>query len=224
MRERTMKPNLPSRVLVGSVVVALTALACSSSSSGGGTGVPDGAGPPPDAFIAAEVGGGGGTCNLPGPNTTWLPVGIATMDKPTTVTSGGSTGSGTATIACTVHPSGNGFDIDLSVTVAGTPGGNVTIGSPAGEGAVTMSGGTGITASFTSGTMGPYSSSACTLTFTYMGQPVPVSPAVATGRIWGHIDCPDATVAGQTTTGPDGGPAEVGCPASADFLFEQCNE
>ncbi len=152
------------------------------------------------------------------------PLGTATSDKPTTVSSGGSTGSGTANITCTVHPSGNGFDIDLSVTVAGTPGGNVTISSPAGAGAVTMSGGTGITASFTSGTMGPYSSNACTLTFTYEGQPVPVSPAVAAGRIWGHIDCPDAAIAGQMTTGPDGGVREVSCPASADFLFEQCNE
>ncbi len=224
MRGRTMKPNLPSRVLVGSVVVAHTPHACASSSSRGGTGLPDGGAPPADAFIAAEVGGGGGTCNLPSPDVTWLPVGTATADKPTTVTSGGSTGTGTAKITCSVHPNGNGFDIDLSVTVAGTPGGNVTISSPAGAGAVTTSGGAGITASFTSGTMGPYSSSNCTLTFTYEGQPVPVSPAVAAGRIWGHIDCPDAVVAGQMTTGPDGGPTTVSCPASADFLFEQCSE
>jgi hypothetical protein len=155
--------------------------------------------------------------------TTWLPVGTDTPGKPTTVVDQGSTGSGTATIDCTVHPSGSGFDISLSISVAGNPGGSVTITSPQGAGAVTTSGGTGITASFYNAVdEGPYSETNCTLSFTYMGQPVPVSPAVATGRIWGHIECPDAEDTGQETTGPDGGIAHPTCAASADFLFEQC--
>jgi hypothetical protein len=53
---------------------------------------------------------------------------------------------------------------------------------------------------------------------------VPVSPPIAAGRIWGHITCPHAVEQGQTTTGADGGPASISCPASADFLFEQCNQ
>ncbi len=189
-------------------------MACSSTNN-----------PPPDAFIAAEVGGGGGACSdLPSPDTTWLPVGTSTADKPTTVADQGSTGNGTATVTCTVHPQGNGFDIELSVDVAGNPGGNISITSPQGEGAVTTSGGTGITASFYSNNRGPYSESNCKITYTYQGQAVPVSPPIAAGRIWGHIDCPQAVEQGQTTTGPDGGPATIACPASADFLFEQCNQ
>jgi hypothetical protein len=65
----------------------------------------------------------------------------------------------------------------------------VTITSPAGAGAVTTSGGTGITASlYSSVDQGPYAETNCTVSYTYQGQPVPVSPAVAAGRIWGHID------------------------------------
>jgi len=219
-----MKTVIAGRTVVASIAVAMGVFACSSSSSGGGSGGGVDGGIPSDAFVAAQVGGSGDACNLTSPVMGWLPVGMATANKPTTVTNGGSTGSGTATISCTVHPSGNGFDISLSVTVAGTPGGNVTITSRAGAGAVTMAGGTGISASFYSDDRGPYASDDCTLTFTYEGQPVPVSPAVAAGRIWGHIDCPDATENGMTTTGPDGGPTPVSCPASADFLFEACNQ
>lgn len=190
------------------------AVACNSSNN-----------PPPDAFLAAEVGGGGGACStLPSPDTDWLPVGTSTADKPTTVTDQGSTGSGTASVTCTVHPQGNGFDIALSIAVNGNPGGNVTISSPSGEGAVTTSGGKGITASFYSNNRGPYASNNCTITYTYQGQPVPVSPPIAAGRIWGHIDCPQAVDATMTTTGVDGGAENVACPASADFLFEQCNQ
>jgi hypothetical protein len=189
------------------------AAACSSTNN-----------PPPDAYMAAEV-GGGPDCPFPSPVTTWLPVGTDTADKPTTVTDQGSTASGTASIDCTVHPSGGGFDISLSVSVAGSPGGNVTITSPSGAGAVTTSGGTGITASFyNSVDQGPYSETNCTISYTYLGAPVPISPPIAAGRIWGHINCPDATSSGMTTTGPDGGATVRQCPASADFLFEQCNQ
>ena len=200
----------------------------SSSSSSGGSGSCSGGhggtAPPADAFIAAVV-GGGPDCPFPSPVTNWLSVGTTTAAKPTTVVDQGSTGSGTACIDCTVHPEGAGFDIALSLSVAGDPGGSVTITSPQGAGAVSTSGGAGITASFYDSTdPGPFSSSSCTITFTYMGQPVPVSPAVAAGRIWGHIDCPDATESGQTAIGPDGGATARACAASADFLFEQCLE
>lgn len=232
MRTETMKPNVLRHVVVASAVVTLVALSCSCSSSNNGGGaegsdggpLSDGSAIPPDAFVAVQVGGGGGACNLPSPDTSFFDVGTATADRPTTVVSGGSNGSGTVSITCKVHPSGSGFDIALSVSVAGSPGGNVTITSPAGAGAVTTSGGTGITTSFYASNMGPYSSNDCTLTFSYQGQPVPVAPAIAKGRIWGHIDCPDAAESGQTTTGPDGGQTAVACPASADFLFEQCEE
>ncbi len=199
---------------VGLLAACGTAAACSSNST-----------PPADAYMAAEVGGGPDCSTFPSPVTTWLPVGTDTADKPTTVADQGSTGSGTATIDCMVHPSGSGFDIALSIVVAGNPGGHVTITSQSGQGTVTTSGGTGITASFyNSVDLGPYSETDCTISYTYLGQPVPISPPIAAGRIWGHLNCPHATESGQTTTGPDGGPTTIACAASADFLFEQCNQ
>jgi hypothetical protein len=59
-----------------------------------------------------------------------------------------------------------------------------------------------------------------------MGQPVPsaVGSPVAAGRIWGHIDCPDAQDSSQHVTGPDGGQEAATCTASADFLFEGCHQ
>jgi hypothetical protein len=121
-----------------------------------------------------------------------------------------------------VRPSGSGFDIVLYAVLSGTSGGTVAITSPPSEGAVTTSGGVGISASFLETDMGTFTSTDCTITFTYMGEPVPVSPPVAAGRIWGHLECPDALEANHLGTGPDGGATVVTCPVSADFLFEQC--
>lgn len=194
---------------VGLLAACGAAAACSSTSN-----------PPADAYMAAEVGGGGTGCPFPSPVTTWLPVGTDTAGKPTTVTDQGSTGSGTATIDCTVHPSGSGFDISLSISIAGSPGGNVTITSPQGAGAVTTSGGKEISATFyNSVDLGPYSETDCTISYTYLGSAVPISPPIAAGRIWGHIDCPKAVDQSQNN-----GMGAVTCPASADFLFEQCNQ
>jgi hypothetical protein len=191
------------------------------SGDGGATNVQ-----PPSAFIATTVGatGGGTPCDLGSVDTTFLSVGTAATGKPTTVTDQGTAADGAVTVDCTVTADGSGFDVILDVSIAGPNGGSVNIASPAGQGAVTTAGGTGISASFTGdGGHGPYTSGDCTIRFTYQGQPVPVTPPIAPGRIWGHIDCPDATAVGQGSVEPDGGSAPITCPASADFLFENCN-
>ena len=185
------------------------AVACSSNST-----------PPADAFVQASVGTGpmsnSSMCPLGGVAAAWLNVGTAVADKPTTVQDGGNNGTGNVAVACKVTPSGNGFDIDISVAQDGSTGASMTITSPAGMGAVTTSGGTGITATFTSTVDGgPYSSNACVITYEYMMTTVPVDPPVAGGRIWGHIECPAALLSGQ--------PGKQ-CDARADFLFEQCNQ
>ena len=189
------------------------------ASSGGSSGGSSSGGA--DAFVQAAVGSGpqssAAMCPL-GPGTAaWLNVGSATAGKPTTVQDGGNNGTGNVAVTCKVTPSGNGFDIDLSIDQNGAQGASITISSPAGQGAVTTSGATtGITATFTSvDNGGPYSSNNCTLTFAYQGQPVPVSPPVAAGRIWGHVSCPVAQLGGQ--------PGKQ-CDAEADFLFEQCQQ
>ena len=175
--------------------------------------------PPADAFVSAAVGTGpmsnGTMCNLAGVGS-WLSVGTEVAGKPTTVQDGGNNGNGNVSVACKVTPSGNGFDIDLSVDQQGTQGASMTVSSSSGQGTVTTSGATGISATFTSySNGGPYTSSNCTISYVYMMGAVPVDPPVAAGRIWGHLDCPAAMLSGQ--------PGKQ-CDARADFLFEQCNQ
>ncbi len=173
--------------------------------------------PVPDTFVNAFVtqSASGGTCNV-GSDTTILAVGAATGTAPTTVKNGGSeNGSGTVTVTCSVVASGSGFDIKLDAEQLGGGGGNLTISSPSGKGAVTESGGT-VQASFTNVTTagGSYSESDCTLTYTYGGSPVPTQPFVAPGRIWGHVSCPMAAQNGTSSV----------CDAEADFFFENCSQ
>ena len=199
-----------------------------TSSSSGGSGSGSGSGgmqdgtslPPADAFIQASVGTGSQSsaamCPLAGVAASWLDIGQPTAGKPTTVQDGGGNGTGNVSVSCTVYPSGSGFDIYLKAAQLGAQGASITISSVVGQGAVTTSGGTGISATFTSySNGGPYQSSNCTITFIYQGQAVPVSPPVAAGRIWGHVSCPAAGLSGQ--------PGKQ-CDAEADFLFEQCGQ
>jgi hypothetical protein len=179
----------------------------------------------PDAFIQASVGPGGGNsvtvCQL-GTVEPFLSIGTATGDSPTRVTDGNQQAGSTVHISCTVATSGSGFDINLNATQEGLQGGSLTITSPGGQGAVTTSGGTGITAVFQSGQNGTFRSTSCTVSFQYQGLTVPDDPPVAAGRIWGHISCPDSEVSGQTVPAPDGGTENRTCDGEADILFEQC--
>lgn len=195
-------------------VASVAASACSSNST-----------PVAAAFVAATVGVGpesnSTVCNL-GTVQPWLDVGTAVGGNgtPDTQNDGSSESGGKVSVTCTVSTSGNGFDIDLVVSQGGLNGGSVTITSPPGMGAVTQAGGTGITGVFESETQGKYRETDCTISFTYMGEPVNQTP-IAAGRIWGHLSCPTAQVSGQTVQ-IDGGSQDVQCDAEADFLFEQC--
>jgi hypothetical protein len=194
--------------------------ACTACNGPCGTTSGDGGAPatPPDAFVAAQL-GGGPECNLATPDTGWLVIGTATSSKPTTVTDQGSTGAGEVSVVCSVIPSGSDFAISLAAQVIGSGNASLTI-----TGMVMADGATGVSATFFDSAHGAaYDAADCTLSTTYMGQPVPISPAIAAGRIWGHIDCPDAIQTGQPT-GPDGGPTTIACAASADFLFENCSQ
>jgi hypothetical protein len=178
----------------------------------------------PDAFVAAIVGPGsnGPACNL-GTFQQWLDLGTNTPDKPTTQQDGSNQAGSSVSVSCTVATSGNGFDIDLNATQEGLSGGSLTISSPSGTGAVTQSGGSGITGVFQSGQYGTYRETDCTISFSYNSGMVPDQPPIAGGRIWAHISCPTATQSGKTTNAPDGGTESVTCDAEADFLFEQCS-
>jgi hypothetical protein len=181
----------------------------------------------PEAFIAATVGPGqnGSACNLQSA-APWLKVGTPVGTPPMTEKNGTQLpgGAGTVQVTCTVATSGDGFDIALDATVGGESGGSLVISSPAGRGAVTQSGGTGITGAFGSPS-GNYSEDDCTLTFTYENGKVPDQPPLAAGRIWGHISCPHAQQDGMMVKNPaDGGSETLQCDGEADFLFQECTQ
>lgn len=187
--------------------------------------------PPPDTFVNAALGGGSSCSSYPSPKI-WLQIGTATSGHPNTVQDGGNDRNANVSVSCTVHPQGSGFDIQLSAIEDGPNGGSLTITSPQGEGKVTTMPSSGISASFVgqggivySENVGANDSTGCTITYEYdpggsVGgvagdQPVPVSPPVAAGRIWGHIKCPNALAQGQPG---------VSCVAEGDFIFEQCQQ
>lgn len=192
-----------------------TSIACSSNTPA-----------PADAFVNALVGEGsnGAVCNLKA-QTAFVGIGTPVAGKPVTVNDGDSqSGSSTVHVSCSVTTAGNGFDVSLNATLEGLQGGSLTITSPPGQGAISDSGGSGITGVFQSASAGVYRESDCTISFMYNGTDVPDAPPIAAGRIWGHISCPTAKLNGETTTGADGGAADVTCDAEADFLFEQCGQ
>jgi hypothetical protein len=158
--------------------------------------------------VSAQV-AAGGTCPLKG---TFFALGTSVAGKPTTVSDGDANGNAPAHVSCSVAAAGSGFDVTLNASTDGPSGASFSIQSTAGQGAVTPSGGS-VLVTFKSAVWGPYLQNDCTMTFTYEGAPVPATPPVAPGRIWGHVSCPAAV-------GADG----TGCDAEADLLFEQCAE
>jgi hypothetical protein len=209
----------------GALAALLTACALSGACSNNSS-------TPPSVYIIATLGVGSSSpaplCNFAS-SQPWVSVGTNTNSSatpPSTVQDGNNAASGgKVSVNCTVAPSGNGFDVRLSVTEAGLSGGTVTITSPSGQGAVTASAGaSGLTGVFSSSTYGTYTSNDCTIAFTYNGESITGQPPIAAGRIWGHLSCPVAINSNHTTTGLDGGTANEQCDAEGDFLFEECGQ
>jgi hypothetical protein len=174
------------------------------------------------AYVLASLtqsAAGGGTCNF-GSSMSILKIGTQDPTMPLTDTNpqrvnDGSSQGGSISLDCTVQPSGGEFNIAISATVRNQlngGGGSMTI-----TGQVDPStGGTGLHGTFANGGV-QYDDTNCTLTFTDMGQAITLAnnaPKVAAGRIWGHIDCPQATASGSGQN--------FTCDASADFVFENC--
>lgn len=179
--------------------------------------------PIPNAFVLATVGPGNANSSVCGYGSeqTFVPVGSQTSGEPSTVSSGDvQPGTGTVTLVCKVDSSGgNNFRIELSAEVEGATGGSMVI-----TGTVNQNGGSSIYASFQSSTMGQFTDSDCTITFTYNGQPIPIAGSpIASGRIWGHVSCPGAMQQGMTEIGEDGGATVRTCDGEADFLFQNCD-
>jgi hypothetical protein len=162
-----------------------------------------------DGFVQATV------CSQP-----WLLAGAAVQEVPVTVRDGDSTGTDVFSVTCTVHAVGGGFDVSLSLSDQGPQGGTVSITSPSGAGDVSGSGGSSISATFTSAHGVIAHGRNCTITPTYQGVPVSQSPSVFAGRIWGHVSCPAAVVTMEAGA-PDAAGSQ--CDAEADFLFDNCS-
>jgi hypothetical protein len=163
-----------------------------------------------DAFVQATV------CSQP-----WLLAGAAANELPVTVHDGDSSGSDVYSVTCTVHAVGAGFDVLLSLSDQGPQGGTVSITSPSGAGDVSASGGSSISATFTSAHGLIARGRNCTITPTYQGMPVSQNPSVFAGKIWGHVSCP-AAVLTMEAGAPDAAGSQ--CDAEADFLFENCSQ
>jgi hypothetical protein len=172
---------------------------------------------PEDAYVNATVGAGANPI-LCGASSTasFFSVGQTNSSNfPQTVPSG----QNSVTVECTVSQNGDGFNIALNARLPGSSGGSFTL-----TGHVNASGGTGLTGFFSSVT-DSYRATDCTVTYTYNRLPVAKDQTVASGQIFGHVDCPTAVTQGTTEIPlPDGGSAQETCDASADFLFQNCAE
>jgi hypothetical protein len=128
-------------------------------------------------------------------------------------------GVGQAHVTCTVTPSTGGtFKVQLSATSTAPTGGQMTIVGQVDP----QTGGQMVAATFVGTTngnpTGNYSSTACTVTYSYMNGVVPLAEApVAAGRIWAHISCPAAQNPDLMNMG-----MPVTCDTEGDFVFENC--
>jgi hypothetical protein len=179
------------------------------------------------AYVAAAVTAGNNSVSLCGFSADQTVVSVGNTVQfpksgqlPVQPTSDGdfSPGSGTAHIQCSVSGGGSSFQVTLSAAVDGQ-------GSFSLYGKVDGNGnGTGIIANFTAANNGAFRASDCTVSPSFMNGPVPVNGSPVTGgRIFAHVDCPDAMNMQQSGVADDGGIAFKTCDAHADFLFQNCD-
>jgi hypothetical protein len=159
-------------------------------------------------------------------------IGTAAAGHPNTVQDGGQYANNDVAISCTVHADGDGFDLALFANERGPQYDGLWFTSQRGLPVTTMPT-SHVAAYFTSSTRGvAFSAGAnendvvgCTITYEYdpggsLGglagdTPVPASPPIAAGRIWGHIKCPNAF---------DTAMPSVVCDIEGDFMFENCRQ
>jgi hypothetical protein len=183
------------------------------------------------AYVAATLGPASGSNLCPlGPNTPVVSVGTTNIGAP--VTSGPietpmtiPDGESSLSVDCTVAPSGDGFQLQLSAAIPGSSGGNLII-----QGHVDGDTGGTVSAQFVSQSASvAFNSADCMLTYMYGSQMIPAGQRIAAGQIFAHISCPDAmseggSISGQQVTTEDGGSATATCDGEADFIFTNCAE
>lgn len=120
---------------------------------------------------------------------------------------GDSEGQGTVSVSCSVKASGSEFDVFARVNLTGPSGGLFQVDGkfkPTGtqENIHAIFSNRATSNTYETGDQG------CTVTYdsTFQG--------VASGRVWGRIDCPVVSTSGD----------EFSCSASAVFRFENCDQ
>ena len=193
-----------------SVAFVASVLACSSDTQA-----------TPRLIFDSTVTPGSHTSTQCGQTGTWLTIGsfgnpalgrVNTQDPnsdlvspPVPVDDGSDFDQGTVSETCTVKTSGDNFEIAVHGELTGATGGAVTItgiipNGTTSDATVTMN----VTRKGQT-----FSSQKCIVSFD-----ATLGHAVAAGRVWANIDCPDAT---QAT-------AQQTCDAKAQFRFENCGQ
>jgi hypothetical protein len=113
---------------------------------------------------------------------------------------------GQVTVTCSVTPTGDGFNVRATAALSGATGGTFLI-----EGLFREQGEqTGIRTTISkAGRSGAYRSDECIVRYTTEFQ------GVAAGRVWGELDCPQATPTSASTE-------DITCQVKAQFRFENC--
>ena len=197
-----------SRFVVPTILACAVVSACSSTPA------------TPRAYVSETLmsGATSGTCNISGGSAV-LTIGTSMINQAVERVASGTVEGGSVDIHCTVAAASGGFRIALNASLNSML--QATGGSLQATGTVDATqGGSNIDVTVNNAGTGIYQESDCTITYMFdlTTGLSPALPAAAPGRIWGHLDCPNAVDANASS---GGGP--VACHVQADFVFENCD-
>ena len=121
------------------------------------------------------------------------------------VDDGGDDQQGKASVSCSVIESGDGFDVALHAELTGATGGAMTITGRILRAVESK----GVSAALTRKGETYSGAGNCTVTFN-----TTVGHAIAAGRVWAKLECPDAELPSQQRV----------CATNAEFRFENCSQ
>jgi len=125
------------------------------------------------------------------------------VDPVKPVEDGGDDQQGKASVSCSVVESGDGFDVALHAELSGATGGAMTITGRLLRAVESK----GVSAALTRKGETYNGAGNCTVTFN-----TAIGHAIAAGRVWAQLDCPDAEAPSQQRI----------CATTAEFRFENC--
>jgi hypothetical protein len=183
----------------------------------------------PDTYINATLGPMAGNAQLCSMQTVGEAVTIGTLRgaglRPFVVSDNSTDRGGTVNTMCQVSGGSGGFDINVTATTTaaatstGLGGGMVNVvGHVDGTGM-----GTNIQMVISSNQV-TWTGTSCTVTAMFDRAPVPQTPSVVAGRIWGHVSCPSMGPDNGVRVNVNGMQVMQQCDGEADILFENCSQ